>query len=111
MSWREGKLFVGTLAVAAALLAVPAGAATRRHETLASPSGLLSQVVAWLQNLTAPLWLDKKDEGSTIDPNGIRPKSGSTIDPNGAKPNSGSSIDPDGAKPDAGSSIDPNGVK
>jgi len=98
MSWREGKLFVGTLVVAAALLAVPAGAATRRYETPASPSRLLSQVVAWLQNLTAPLWLDKKEEGSSIDPNG-------------AKPNSGSSIDPDGAKPDAGSSIDPNGVK
>jgi hypothetical protein len=99
MSWREGKQFVGTLVVAAILLAVPAGAATRRHETFkAGPGGLLSQVVAWLQNLTAPLWLDKKDEGSTIDPNRIRTKSGSTIDPDGAKIDEGSSIDPNGVK-------------
>jgi hypothetical protein len=98
MSWRERKRFLGTLVLAAALLAVPAGAATRRHETLASPSRLLSQVVAWLQNLTAPLWLDKKDEGSSIDPNGARTNSGSSIDPNGAKPDAGSSIDPDGAR-------------
>jgi hypothetical protein len=85
MSWREGRRFLGTLVLAAALLAVPAGAATRRHETLAGPSGLLSQVVAWLQNLTAPLWLDKKDEGSTVDPSGARTDAGSSIDPNGVK--------------------------
>jgi len=99
MSWRERKRFLGTLVLAAALLAMPAGAATRRHETLkASPTGLLSQMVAWLQNLTAPLWLDKKDEGSSIDPDG-------------ARTNAGSSIDPDGARADSGSSIDPNGIK
>lgn len=99
MSWRERKRFLGTLVLAAALLAVPAGAATRRHEALnAGPSGLLSQVVAWIQNLTAPWWLDKKDEGSSIDPNGARTTSGSTIDPNGAKPDAGSSIDPNGIK-------------
>ncbi|HSS52305.1 MAG TPA: hypothetical protein VLX28_25465 [Thermoanaerobaculia bacterium] len=96
MSWRERKQFIGILALAAALLAVPAGAATRQHSVKASPSGILSQVVTWLQNLAA--WLDKKDEGSSIDPDG-------------ARPNSGSSIDPDGAKTDAGSSIDPNGAK
>ena len=111
MSWRERKRFLGTLVLAAALLAVPAGAATRRHQTPAGQSGLLSQVVAWLQNLTAPLWLDKKDAGSTIDPNGRTTNSGSSIDPDGARTNSGSSIDPNGLKIDSGSTIDPDGIK
>ncbi len=99
MSWRERKQFLGTLVLAAVLLAMPAGASTRLHQSLkAGPSRLLSQVVAWLQNLTAPLWLEKKDEGSTIDPNGARTNSGSTIDPDGFKVDSGSTIDPNGIR-------------
>jgi hypothetical protein len=101
MSWRERNRIVVTLALAAALLAMPAGAATRQHggeALVASPSGLLSQVVAWLQNLTAPLRLLKSDAGSSIDPNGARTRSGSTIDPDGVRTNEGSSIDPDGVK-------------
>jgi hypothetical protein len=105
MSWRERNRFLGVLVLAAALLAVPAGAATRPHDVQAvkaRPSGLVSQMVAWLQSLAAPTWLGnaqaKRDEGSSIDPDG-------------ARTNSGSSIDPDGAKTDSGSSIDPNGVR
>jgi hypothetical protein len=91
MSWRDRNRMLVTLALAAALLAAPAGAAARQHggkAIVADPSELLSQVVAWLQSLTAP-----------------------TIDPDGARTNSGSSIDPNGATTDEGSSIDPNGVK
>jgi hypothetical protein len=101
MSWRERNRIVVTLALAAALLAMPAGAATRHRggeALVASPSGLLSQVVAWLQNLTMPLRLLKSDAGSSIDPDG-------------ARTNEGSSIDPDGFKIDEGSTIDPNGTK
>jgi hypothetical protein len=101
MSWRERNQIVVTLALAAALLAMPAGAATRHRggEALkVSPSGLLSQVVAWLQNLTAPLRLLKSDAGSSIDPDGVRTSSGSSIDPNGAWTDEGSTIDPNGAK-------------
>lgn len=102
MFWRERKrLSLVSLALAVALLAAPAGAATRHYVEMAAKAGppsAWSQLLIWLQKLprftaTANSTATTCESGSAIHPDG-KPRC-ATAETNS---DSGPMIDPDGAK-------------